>query len=279
MENFFTALQFSFMRNALLTGLLVSLVAGVVGVYVVLNRLATLSGGIAHAAYGGVGIAYFLGFDPFVGGMVFSLLTALGMKVVWDRTRQRADTLIGVMWAVGMAIGILFVDRSPGYKADLMSFLFGSILAVSPFEIVVIALLDMVVVFTMAALYHSLLSISYDQTFAAVRGVPVEAISLILTSLIALTVVMMMRVVGLILVIALLTLPAAIANLFARDVRQMMVIASIMSALFTLAGLWLSYTYNLTSGATIILVAAMAYLLGLLWKWRRGKRTPIIDAQ
>lgn len=263
MDSFLTALQFEFMRNALLAGLLVSLAAGVVGVYVVLNRVSTLSGGIAHSAYGGVGMAYFFGFDPLVGGMIFSLLAALGMKLVQQRTRQRADTLIGVLWAVGMAVGIIFVDRSPGYKVDLMSFLFGSILAVSPFEIGVIAVLDLLVLLTVAALYHSLLSISYDETFAAVRGVPVQAISLILTALIALTVVMMMRVVGLILVIALLTLPAAIANLFARTMRQMMLLASLLGALFTLTGLWLSYSYNLTSGAAIILIAAAAYGLAL----------------
>lgn len=263
MDDFLTALQFEFMRNALIAGLLVSLAAGIVGVYVVLNRISTLSGGIAHSAYGGVGIAYFFGFDPLLGGMAFSLLAALGMKLIQQGTRQRADTLIGILWAVGMAVGIIFVDRSPGYKVDLMSFLFGSILAVSPFEIGVIAVLDLLVLLTVAALYHSLLSISYDETFATVRGVPVQAISLILTALIALTVVMMMRVVGLILVIALLTLPAAIANLFARTMRQMMLLASLLGAAFTFTGLWLSYSYNLTSGAAIILVAATAYLLVL----------------
>jgi len=270
MDRFINALQFDSMRNALLAGLLVSLAAGIVGVYVVLNRVATLSGGIAHAAYGGVGMAYFFGFDPLLGGMIFSLLAALGMNIVQRRTRQRADTLIGVMWAVGMAVGIIFVDYTPGYKVDLMSFLFGSILAVSPFEITLIAILDIIVLLTVTALYHNLLSISYDETFATVRGVPVETISLILTALIALTVVMMMRVVGLILVIALLTLPAAIANIFARDMRQMMAFASGLGAVFTLTGLWLSYTYNLTSGAAIILVAAGMYLLGLLLK--RGMR-------
>jgi len=266
MDSFITALQFDFMRNALVAGLLVSVAAGIVGAYVVLNRVATLSGGIAHAAYGGVGMAYYFGFNPLLGGMIFSLVAALGMNIVQRRTRQRSDTLIGVMWAVGMAIGILFVDRAPGYKVDLMSFLFGSILAVSPFEIAIIAVLDVVILFTVIALYRSLLAISYDETFAAVRGVPVEIISLILTALIALTVVMMMRVVGLILVIALLTLPAAIANLFARDMRQMMALASVLGAFFTLTGLWLSYTYNLTSGAVIILVAAGTYLLSLLFK-------------
>jgi len=266
MNDFLTALQFDFMRNALLAGVLVSLAAGIVGVYVVLNRVAILSGGIAHAAYGGVGIAYFFGFDPLLGGIAFSLLAALGMNYVQRATRQRADTLIGVMWAVGMAVGILFIDHTPGYKADLMSYLFGSLLAVSPFEITIIAILDGIILLTVLALYRELLAISFDETFATVRGVPVNVISLILTALIALTVVMMMRVVGLILVIALLTLPAAIAGLFARDMRQMMALASGLGILFTITGLWLSYTFNLTSGAAIILVAASAYVLGLLMK-------------
>ena len=266
MNNFLTALQFDFMRNAIITGLLVSVAAGIVGVYVVLNRVAILSGGIAHAAYGGVGMAYFFGFAPLLGGMLFSLVAALGMNIVQRKTRQRADTLIAVIWAVGMAIGIIFVDRTPGYKADLMSYLFGSLLAVSPFEIVIIAILDVVVILTIFALYPELLAISYDETFATVRGIPVNAISLILTALIAFTVVMMMRVVGLILVIALLTLPAAIAGLFARDMRRMMVIAVALGMVFTVSGLWLSYQYNLTSGAAIILIAATTYLLALLLK-------------
>jgi len=279
MDNFLSALQFDFMRNALIAGVLVSLAAGVVGVYVVLNRVAVLSGGIAHAAYGGVGMAYFFGFDPLLGGMLFGLFAALAMNIVQRKTRQRADTLIGVMWAAGMAIGIIFVDLSPGYKVDLMSFLFGSLLAVSASEIYIIAVLDVIVLLTVFALYRELLAISYDETFATVRGVPVNVISLILTALIALTVVMMMRVVGLILVIALLTLPAAIAGLFARDMRQMMVLASGLGMVFTVTGLWLSYQYNLTSGAAIILVAVTAYLLGLLAKkglqWRHWSGKPV----
>lgn len=266
MSDFISALQFDFMRNALLAGVLVSLAAGIVGVYVVLNRITILSGGIAHAAYGGVGMAYFFGFDPLLGGVIFSLGASMLMSVVQRRARQRTDMLIGVMWAVGMAIGIIFVDRTPGYKVDLMSYLFGSLLAVSMKEIWIILLLDGIVLLTVFALYRNLLAISFDETFAIARGVPVNAISLVLTALIALTVVMMMRVVGLILVIALLTLPAAIANLFTRDMRLMMALASGLGMIFTISGLWLSYSYNLTSGAAIILVAATVYLAALVYK-------------
>lgn len=264
MDALITAFHFDFMRNALAAGLLISLAAGFIGVYVVLNRIATLSGGIAHAAYGGVGIAYFLGFDPLLGGMLFSVISALMMSSVQRRTHQRSDTLIGVMWAVGMAIGILFVDRAPGYKVDLMTFLFGSILAVSRTEIILIAILDVFIVITFFAFYRSILSASYDQTFAITRNVPVRAISLIMITLIALTVVMMMRVVGLILVIALLTLPAATANLFSKNMHQMMGYASVLSAIFSMTGLWVSYSWNLTAGAVIILVAAFTYSAGLI---------------
>lgn len=266
MDDLIFALQFDFMRNAILAGVLVSLAAGTLGVYVVLNRVTILSGGIAHAAYGGVGMAYFFGFNPLLGGIIFSLTASLLMTIVQRRAHQRTDMLIGVMWAVGMAIGILFVDNTPGYKVDLMSYLFGSLLAVTPYEIWIILALDVIILFTVFALYRSLLAISYDEIFAIVRGVPVYLISMILMVLISFTVVMMMRVVGLILVIALLTLPAATSNLFTVDMRKMMVLASGLGMIFTICGLWLSYIYNLTSGAAIILVAAVVYLISLLFK-------------
>ncbi|MGB9632101.1 MAG: metal ABC transporter permease [Chloroflexaceae bacterium] len=254
------ALQYEFMRNALLAGLLVSIACGVIGAFVVLNRIVFISGGIAHAAYGGVGLGYFCGFSPVLGAVGFSLLAALGMGLVQRRTRQRADTLIGVLWAIGMAIGIILIDLTPGYKADLLSYLFGSILAVPTGDLWLMFALDVVI---MTLLYKELLALSFDETYATIANVPVGALTLLLISLIALTVVMLMRVVGLILLIALLTIPAAIAGQFVRDMRAMMLLGSGLSMLFTTLGLWLSYTLNLTSGATIILVSAAAFLASL----------------
>lgn len=254
------ALQFTFMRNALLAGLLVSVVCGVIGTFVVVNRIVFLSGGIAHAAYGGIGLGYFLGFNPVLGAMVFSVTSALAMGAVYRRTRERADTIIGVLWAIGMAIGIILVDLAPGYKADLMSYLFGSILAVPSSDLWIMLVLDVVVVAMVVLFYKELLSISFDETFATVQNVPVDAIYLLLLCLIAFAVVMMMRVVGLIMVIALLTIPAAISAQFVTDMRKMMLLAAVLGTVFTTAGLWLSYFLNLTSGATIILVAGAAYL-------------------
>ena len=260
------ALQFTFMRNALLAGMLVSVACGIIGVFVVVNRIVFVSGGIAHAAYGGIGLGYFLGINPVLGAIAFSVAAALGMGVVQRKARQRADTVIGVMWAIGMATGIIFVDLTEGYKADLMSYLFGSILAVPSSDLLIMLLLDLVIVALVALFYKELLAISFDETFATVQNVPVTPIYMILMCMVALTVVMTMQVVGLIMVIALMTMPAAISGQFVKDMKKMMVLASILGVIFTTTGLWLSYFLNLTSGATIILVAGAAYLLSLAAK-------------
>ncbi len=265
-ESIAEALQFTFMRNALMAGVLVSIACGVIGAFVVVNRIVFVSGGIAHAAYGGVGLGYYFKFNPVLGAVVFSLAAALGMGAVHRRTRQRADTIIGVMWAVGMAIGVILIDLSPGYKADLMSYLFGSILTVPSSDLVIMLGLDLIIVASAALFYKELLAVSFDETFASVENVPVGAVYMILVCAIALTVVMMMRVVGLIMVIALLTMPAAISGQFVRDMKKMMALACLLGALFTTTGLWLSYFLNLTSGATIILVAGAAYVLSLALK-------------
>lgn len=200
------------------------------------------------------------------GAIVFSVASALGMGAVQRKTRQRADTIIGVMWAIGMALGIIFVDLTEGYKVDLMSYLFGSILAVPSTDLLIMLVLDIIIVALAALFYKELLAISFDEAFATVENVPVNAIYLMLLCMVALTVVMMMRVVGLIMVIALLTMPAAISGQFVKNMKKMMALASVLGVVFTTTGLWLSYFLNLTSGATIILVSGAAYLLSLVVK-------------
>ena len=272
------ALQFDFMRNALLAGLLVSIACGIVGTYVVTNRIVFISGGIAHAAYGGIGLGYFLGFSPILGAIGFSLAASLGMAWVQRKTRQRADTIIGVMWAIGMSLGIILVDLTEGYKADLMSYLFGSILAVPSSDLLIMLILDLVILAVVGLFYKELLAISFDETFAEISNVPVERLYLLLICMIALTVVMMMRVVGLIMVIALLTMPAAISAQFTRDMRKMMVLAVFLGIVFTTVGLWLSYSLNLTSGATIILLSGAVYLSSLGLKAVGRRRAQSNDA-
>ncbi|HOE35830.1 MAG: metal ABC transporter permease [Chloroflexi bacterium] len=268
-------LSYEFMRNALLDGVIVSAACGVVGTLVVLNRIVFISGGIAHAAYGGVGIAYFLGLNPVWGAVGFSLLSSLAMGYVHRKEKARADTIIGVMWALGMALGIIFVSLSPGYKADLMSYLFGSILAVSTGDLWLMAVIALVVLAFVLVFYRLLLAISFDETFSTVRNVPVGLLSMAMIVLIGLTVVISMRVVGLILVIALLTIPPAIANLYVREMRGIMVLSTGLSLLFMIAGLLVSYALNLPSGAVIILLAGLAYALAAISKGIFDKRRQI----
>jgi zinc transport system permease protein len=266
------ALQLEFVRNAVTAGLLVSLVCGVIGTLVVVNRIVFLAGGIAHAAYGGIGLAFFMGWPYLAGTLGFSLFSAGVMAAVTLKAKHRADAMVGIIWAVGMAVGVILLDLTPGYHADLMSYLFGSILAVPASDLWQMGLMAILVIAVVVYYYHDFLAMSYDDEFARLRGVPVAFLYCLLLGMIAVTVVMIIRVVGLILVIALLTIPPFIAEKFTGSLRTMMAVSSVLSGLFTLIGLWLSYLFNLTSGATIILVAASGFILAALWeRWKRRR--------
>jgi zinc transport system permease protein len=257
------ALQFEFMRNALLAGVLVSIVCGVLGTLVVVNRIVFISGGIAHAAYGGIGLAFYFGISPAMGAALFSLFVSAIMGVASLKSKERADTVIGVMWALGMALGIILIDLTPGYGADLMSYLFGSILSVPRSSIGYMGVLDIVVVAVVTFFYKEFLAMSYDEEFSFVVGIPVKTLYFLLLTLIGLAVVMIIQVVGLILVIALLTIPPYIAEKFTTSLARMMVLSSLLGTFFTLVGLWFSYAYNLTSGATIIMVSGVGFFLSM----------------
>ena len=255
------ALQFEFMQNALLAGLLASIICGIMGTLVVVNRVVFLSGGIAHAAYGGIGLAFFMGWPFFVGAIGFTLIMALVMAAVTLKAKHRSDAMIGVLWAVGMAVGIILIDLTPGYNVDLMSYLFGSILSVPDSDIWMMLVVGLMIIAVVVYFYHDYLAMSYDEEFAQIRGVPVRALYFLLIGLLAVAIVLIIQVVGLILVIALLTIPPYIAEKYSKSLFVMMVFSSLLSVLFTVAGLWLSYAYNLTSGASIILVAGTGFLI------------------
>ena len=259
------ALHFEFMRNALAAGLMASLICGIIGALVVVNRIVFLAGGIAHAAYGGIGISFFFGLPYLAGILGFSLLASAVMAAVTFKDRNRADTFIGVLWAVGMALGVILLDIKEGYNVDLMSFLFGSILTVPAYEIKIMAALGFLILVIVAIFYHDFLAMSYDREFARLRGVPVKALYFLLIAMIALSVVMVIRVVGLILIIALLTIPPYIAEKYTDSLFAMMVLSAILGTLFTLLGLWFAYTFNLTSGASIILMAAAGFSASALF--------------
>lgn len=256
--------QYEFMRNALAAGLLTSVICGVIGTLVVVNRIVFLSGGIAHAAYGGIGIAFFFGLPFLAGTLGFTLTAALGMAAVTLKARHRSDTIIGVLWAVGMALGVILMDLTPGYHPDMMSYLFGSILTVPTGDLWMMSVVAIANIGVAGYYYNEYLALSYDEQFARIRGVRVNRLYFLLIGLLAVSIVMIIQVVGLILVIALLTIPPFIAEKYVLSMARMMMLSSILSIIFTVAGLYLAFRFNLTSGATIILVAGAGFLFSLL---------------
>ena len=257
----FELLQFEFMRNALLAGLLTGLVCGIIGSLVVVNRIVFLAGGVAHAAYGGIGMAFFFRWPFLPTTLCFSFFSAMVMTAVTLKDRHRSDTVIGVIWAVGMGIGIILLDLTPGYNMDLMSYLFGSILTVPKSDIWMMLAMDVGMLAVVFCLYNDFLAMSYDPEFARLRRVPVKPLYFLLLGMIALCVVMVIQVVGLILVIAMLTIPPYIAEKFSSSLAGMMVLSSLLGCLFSVVGLFLSYHFNLTAGATIILVSGTAFFI------------------
>ena len=258
------ALQFDFMRNALAAGILASVICGIIGTLVVVNRIVFLSGGIAHAAYGGIGLASFCKWPYLPTAIGFSLVAAMLMAAVSYTMKHRADTVIGVIWALGMAFGIILIDLTPGYNVDLMSYLFGSILTVPRSDLFLMACICVIMVLLVTFFYQDLLTMSYDEEFAKIKGVPVKLLYFGLISMLAVTVVLVIQVVGLILIIALLTIPPFIVEKYAKSLLQMMVASSVLGTVFTVVGLWFSYRYNLTSGASIIMVSGVVFFISLV---------------
>ncbi len=274
MHNFLTDLQqHAFLQYACLAGLLASVACGIIGTYVVVRRITYIAGAISHTVLAGLGAALYLkraklvpDLDPLYGAVAAALLAALIVGLVSLRAKEREDTVIGAVWAIGMAIGILFVSQTPGYNTDLMSFLFGNILMVSGHDLWLMGLLDVCIVVLVSAFYNKFLSVCFDDEFARLRGVAVEFYYLLLLCLTALTVVVLVSVVGIVMVIALLTLPTAIASFFCKNLIRMMLMSAGLCALFTLSGLVVSYNPDFPAGATIIVIAGITYVAVLAVK-------------
>jgi zinc transport system permease protein len=263
-------------RYALIAGLLSSVALGIIGTYVITRRISYIAGAISHSVLGGIGAAIYLQVvwhwrwcDPVYGALVAALLSAVVIGVVSLTARQREDTVIGAIWSVGMAIGLLFFAKTPGYT-DPMSYLFGDILLLGRRDLHYILALDAVVIVLGVAFYNKFQAVCFDQEFAQLRGVHVNVYYLLLLCLTSLTIVILLRVVGIVLVIALLTLPAAVAGHFARQLWQMMVLAIAACGAFTVVGLAVSYRTDLPAGPVIIVIAAAAYLAVAVGK-RLGK--------
>jgi len=247
MEFISAIFDYTFLQRALLAGILAGIACGVVGSFVVSKRISYIGGGIAHSVLGGMGAAYFVRtvygiewINPLIGAVIAALLAAFMIGWVSMRYRQREDTMIGSIWAVGMAIGIIFISQTPGYYENLMSYLFGNILIISQSDLVLMALLDIIVIAITVVFYNQLTAVCFDEEFARVRGVNVELFYLILMILTALTVVLLVSVVGIIMVIALLTLPPASAGLFTRSLKRTMFLSALFSIFFTVLGLGIS---------------------------------------
>ncbi|HWL95541.1 MAG TPA: metal ABC transporter permease [Phycisphaerae bacterium] len=270
MTEFFEKLihpDYGYLRVALLAGLLASVACGVVGTYVVTRRITYIAGSIAHCVLGGMGAARYVqnvhGWTwatPLLGAVISAIIAALLIGWVTLRAKEREDTVIGAIWAVGMAIGILFIQKTPGSSEDLMSYLFGSIVMVRTTDLWILAGLNAVIVTVVVLLYHPLMAVCFDSEFARLRGLPVESYYLLLLCLTALTVVLLISVVGIVLVIALLTLPVAIAGSFARTLLHIMLAATLICMVITSAGLAVSFGPDLPAGATTIVLAGAAYL-------------------
>ena len=262
------ALSYTFVQNALIAGVLLSIITGIIGALVVVNRLVFLSGGIAHSSYGGIGLAIYFGFSISLGSAIFALASALLVAYLSIKNRDRTDTIIGVVWAVGMALGVVLVDLTPGYSGDLMSYLFGSILAVSKADLYFMGALAVVVVVFIHIFYREILAISYDSHYASLRGINSNFFYTAILVLSALAIVVSIKVVGLILVIALMTIPTFIAEKVSKSLYSMMIFSAIFSTIFTVTGLSISYAFDISSGASIILVSATVLMLFLLFKRR-----------
>jgi zinc transport system permease protein len=256
LPGFLEALSYEFMRNAVLAGLLAAVLCGMVGTFVVVKRLAFLSDGISHAAFGGMGVCYFLGVDPLLGAMAVAVLCALGLGAMDTETIRSYDAMIGVLWAVGLAVGIVFVYKTPGYAPNLMTYLFGNILLVSRHEIGVLLGLAVSVLLILGLFWKGIVAVSFDETFARVQGAPVRLLMTMLLTMIALSVVILIQVVGIILVVALLTIPPVIAMMLLKDLRAVLAVSTAIGVAITLGGLGLSFSYDLPSGPAIILLGA-----------------------
>jgi zinc transport system permease protein len=257
----FEILQFEFMQNALFAAILGSIACGIVGSYVVVKRIGYIGGGIAHAAFGGIGLGYFLGINPLYCIVPFSILSALGIGLISKKTRVSEDTAISIFWSAGMALGVIFIGLAPGYAPGLFSYLFGNILTVPRQDVYFMAGLNLLIFLTVLLFYKEFLAISFDEEYAEASGVKTTFFYLLLLSMVALTIVMLVRIVGIILVIALITIPPAIAKQYTDNLIKMMGLAAVIGVFLTISGLFISYVLDIASGASIIILLAFSFIL------------------
>jgi len=259
MENLIALFNFGFFRNAFLAAFFASITCGIIGTYIVSRRIVFISGGITHASFGGIGMGYYFGFDPIAGAIAFGILSALGIEFFTKKADLREDSAIAMLWSIGMALGVIFIFLTPGYAPNLMSYLFGNILTVSKSELIYLFLLAVFVISFFLIFYRMIIFVSFDEEFALTNNAPVRLFNALLISLVAITIVLNIRVVGIILVMSLLTIPQAIANLFTKRFDVMILYSIAFGFLGSVAGLTFSYIYDIPSGAAIIFTLVVLY--------------------
>lgn len=272
-----------FIRNALLAGLLSSVLFGVLGSVVTVKRIAGLAGAVSHAVLGGVGLALYLsvhgivpGLSPLAGALAFALIAAALIALVSLKAKQREDTVINAIWAIGMSLGVLFLAKTPGY-IDPMSYLFGNLLLISNADLILLAIMDVIVLAAAWLFYPQIQAAAFDEEFASTRGARVDLVFLSILAVVALAVVLLQTFVGIIMVIAMLTLPAGTAGYRAKSLAGMMAGATVLSALFSVAGLATSWAADLPAGATVVVLAGAVFLAaagvrGATRAFRRGRK-------
>jgi zinc transport system permease protein len=259
-----TIFQYDFIIRGLLGAVFASITAGIAGTYIVSRRMVFLTGGITHASFGGIGIGYFLGISPIVGAAVFGILSALGIEYLSVKHKIREDSAIGILWALGMAVGIIFIYLTPGYTPNLMSYLFGSILTVTSGDIIALGILSVVLIVYFSVFYRTVLYISFDEAYARTYSEYVDIFKYFTTALMAITIVLNIRMAGVILVLSLLTIPPNIALIFTKKYTRVIWLSVITGFVGTAAGYLISYFAGIPVGATII------FTLVLLWMILKG---------
>jgi zinc transport system permease protein len=256
--------QYDFILKGLLGAVFASITAGLAGTYIVSKRMVFLSGGITHASFGGIGIGYFAGINPVLGAAVFGILSALGVEFLSVKQKIREDSAIGILWAFGMATGIIFIYLTPGYTPNLMSYLFGSILTVTDTDIIALGIMSLILIIYFGVFYRTILYISFDEVFARTYSSYVDIFKYITTSLIALTIVLNIRMAGVVLVISLLTIPPNIAMIFTKVYYNIVIWSVLAGFLGTATGYAISYLAGIPVGATII------FTLVIIWVVMKG---------
>ena len=261
--------QYAFMQRALVGGVMVGLLTAVIGVYVVLRGMSFIGAGVAHASFGGVALGFLMGVNPLWSAIAFCVAVAWGIGAVTRRGGIKEDTAVGIFFASTMAFGVLLIGLMRGYNMDLFSYLFGSILAITAADLKMVLVLGVLVLATVVLLYKEFLYITFDPETARVNGLPEPFLYYLLLALVALTVVVSIKVVGIVLVSALLVTPAASAYQLSRSFGKMMALSAVFGVLSVVVGLVLSYYLNTASGATVVLTATAIFGAALLWRrWR-----------